>query len=219
MTCGAYIPDMDGGGRVERRRALVLVAAAGLLCGCGTASGSGAGLQGALVVELPGFVLGADSPLDPTVCDPEPSAPNVLPPALPADMGAPTKVFFQKASTTVEAYAWRMSDPPLTARDAVGQTQATMAPCDWTLTTAHDLDGDGELETPASETQEVEDWTVSRWTGTRVHRVVPGYEQVDRRLVYADDVVLQVVVRADSDDPADVAVADDYLEAVAANLG
>ncbi|RBY78408.1 hypothetical protein DQ239_07455 [Blastococcus sp. TF02-09] len=134
-------------------------------------------------------------------------------------MGAPTTVFFQQASATVEAYAWRMTDPELTARDAVEQTQATMALCDWSLTTAHDLDGDGERETPASESQSVEDWTGSQWTGTRVHRVVSDYEQVDRRLVYADDVVLQVVVRADSDDPADVAVADDYLAAVATNLG
>ena len=207
---------MDSG--VGRRRAFVLVAA-GLLCGCGTASGSGAGLEQALVVELPGFVLGADSPLDPTVCDPEPSGTNLPPPVLPAGMGAPTTVFFQQASATVEAYAWRMTDPDLTARDAVEQTQATMARCDWSLATAHDLDGDGERETPASESQRVEDWTGSRWTGTRVHRVVSGSEQVDRRLVYADDVVLQVVVRADSDDPADVAVADDYLAAVAANLG
>ena len=70
-----------------------------------------------------------------------------------------------------------------------------------------------------SEVQTVEPWSGSGWEGVRIHHVVPGQEQTDRRLVSEGDVVLLVVMRADRDGPEILAPADDFLEAVAENLG
>ena len=78
-----------------------------------------------------------------------------------------------------------------------------------------DTDGDGRLDSGSSDIQSVEPWSGHGWEGVRIHRDA-GSEQTDRRLVRADDVVLLVVLRADD---GDLAPADDFLEAVAENLG
>jgi hypothetical protein len=52
----------------------------------------------------------------------------------------------------------------------------------------------------------------------RIHRVVSGQMQTDRRLVHRDGVVLLVVLRADTD--AEIpGTADDFLAAVVQKLG
>jgi hypothetical protein len=105
------------------------------------------------------------------------------------------------------------------AGSLVDDVVMSAAACTWSHAGMRDLDGDGVPETPSTEEQRVEPWSGAGWQGLRLVRTTPGTEQVDRRLVRADDVVLLVVVRADGDDPGLLASAEDYLSAVAEALG
>ena len=192
----------------------VVVAVA--LSGCGS-TGSG-DLRESLTVELPGFVAVAARPTPATLCDPDPTRPDVTPPGLPDELGTPVAVQYQSAPVTLEAYAWTAPDPD-EAGSLIDTVVTSAAACAWSRAGLRDLDGDGSPETPSTEEQRVEPWSEAGWEGLRILRTVPGTEQVDRRLVRADDVVLLVVVRADGDDPALLASADDYLSAVAEALG
>jgi hypothetical protein len=126
-------------------------------------------------------------------------------------------VNYQTAPTTLEAYAWA-TDGPDEAAALLDTAAEAAAACGWSIAGTRDLDGDGVPETPTTEEQRVDPWSDAGWEGIRILRTVPGTEVVDRRLVRADDVVLLVVVRADGDDPALLAAADDYLGAVAEAL-
>lgn len=186
------------------------VAVAAVLSGCGGAAGASGELEESLAVELPGFVAVAARPTPATLCDPDPARPDLTPPGLPAELGSPVAVNYQTAPTTLEAYAWATEAAALldTAAEAA-------AACGWSSAGARDLDGDGVSETPSTDEQRVEPWSGAGWEGIRILRTVPGTELVDRRLVRADDVVVLVIVRADGDDPALLAPADDYLDALA----
>ncbi len=132
---------------------------------------------------------------------------------------------FYDGLATLEAYAWRASAEAARAADleaapesdeeAAQQfvedaTRATEA-CGFELVRESDTDGDGVSDTDVSEVQTVEPWSGSGWEGVRIHHVVPGQEQTDRRLVSEGDVVLLVVMRADRDGPEILAPADDFL--------
>jgi hypothetical protein len=192
--------------------AVVLVAA------CGSVTEDPGGLGDALVVDLPGYVSAAPRPTPETLCDGNPTGGGPPPPALPQDLGIPAAAaFYETAPATLEAYAWRAS--PEEAEQVVEDATAASSACDVELFTDADTDGDGEFDTGISEVQRAEPWSGSGWEGVRIHRVVEGREQVDRRLVHSDDVVLLVVLRADTDEESDTSVVDDYLENVAEKLG
>lgn len=196
---------------VRRSAWAAATSAAVLLSGCGSAAGD---LEQALAVELPGFVAVAARPTPATLCDPEPARPDLTPPGLPDGLGAPVAVNYQTVPTTLEAYAWTTEGPD-EAQSLLDTAEAAAAACGWSSAGARDLDGDGVTETPSTQEQRVEPWSAAGWEGIRILRTVPGTEQVDRRLVRTDEVVLLVVVRADGDDPALLDPADDYLTAVA----
>jgi hypothetical protein len=188
-----------------------------LLTGCGSLFEPSPDLADALDVELPGYVAAAIGPTPLTLCDGDPSGLGPTPPVLSGDLGEPAAVFYQTAPATLEAYAWRASAEAMrpadggpapesdeeAARQFVDDAIATTGTCEFSLT---------------GESQSVEPWSGSGWDGVRVHRVVEGEQQVDRRLVSAGDVVLLVVMRADTTDAEILAPADDYLAAVAENL-
>ena len=180
------------------RRGLVLTGCvlAGGLAGCG----GGAAAQDALDVVPDGFHAVAVRPTPEVLCDPEPTNPGTPPPALPEELAGPVSAFVESASTTLETYAWTTDD----AAAVVAGAGASAAACTWT--------GQGEQ-------QRAEAWSSADWSGTRIVRTVSGTEQVDRRLVARGDVVLLVVTRTDSDDPAPLSVTDDHLAAVADRLG
>jgi len=192
----------------------VVVAVA--LSGCGS-TGSG-NLEKSLVVDLPGFVAVAARPTPATLCDPDPTRPDLTPPGLPDELGTPVAVNYESAPVTLEAYAWEAADAD-EAGSLIDTATTSAAACAWSSPSMRDLDGDGVPETPSTEEQQVEPWSGAGWEGLRILRTVPGTEQTDRRLVRADDVVLLVVVRADGDDPALLTAADDYLSAVGDALG
>ena len=173
---------------------------AGGLGGCG----GGAATQDALDVTLDGFHPAAVRPTPEVLCDPEPTTPAVVPPALPDGLGSPDSAYLESAPTTLEAYAWTAEDAD-TARALVAEATASAAACAWT-----GQNGDQQQADP---------WSTADWAGLRVVHSVPGTEQVDRRLVARGEVVLLVVTRTDRDDPASLAPADDYLAAVAQRLG
>ena len=212
---------------------LLSCAAVTLLAACGSVLEPSGDLEEALVVEPPGYHPVADGPIPQTLCDPLPSGTGPTPPALSGELGEPAAVFYATAPATLEAYAWRASaeaaraaDPETApesdeaaAQQFVDDATTAAEGCGFELFTEADTDGDGVLDTGVSEVQTVEPWSGSGWEGMRVHRVVPGEQQVDRRLVYAGDVVLLVVMRVDRDGPEILAPADDFLEAVAENLG
>lgn len=189
-------------------------AAVAVLAACGSPVEASGNLDGALVVELPGYVPAAERPTPQTLCDGGPS--GATPPALSANLGTPAALFYESGPATLEAYAWQASTEA--ARQFVDDARSAAAACDFELFTDADTDGDGALDTGFSDVQTVEQWSGSGWEGVRIHRA-SGSEQTDRRLVRADDVVLLVVMRADRDGPEIIAPADDFLEAVAANLG
>ena len=179
---------------------LITTAAAVLLTGCGDGAGaSSPDLADAITFELPGFVPVASRPEPATLCDPDPARTDTTPPTLPQDLLEPRAAFYQQQISTVEIYAWSTPE----SEKALDEATAAAAACSFAST----------------ETQTVEEWTGSGWTGIRILRMVPGTELVDRRLVRVGEVVLLVVLRADSDDPAETAPADDALAAVAGNLG
>ncbi|GAA3165893.1 hypothetical protein GCM10010531_18070 [Blastococcus jejuensis] len=214
-------------------RRLLSCAAVALLAACGSVLQPSGDLAEALVVELPGYVAAAPGQIPLTLCDPLPSGTGPTPPPLSGELGEPAAAFYQTAPATLEAYAWRASaeaaraaDPDAApdsdeeaARLFVEDARSAAAGCEFELFTDADTDGDGMLDTGTSDVQSVEPWSGSGWEGVRIHRVVSGQEQTDRRLVYAGDVVLLVVMRADRDDPEILAPADDFLEAVAERLG
>jgi hypothetical protein len=192
-------------------------AAVALLAACGSVvEPFGDRPETALVVDLPGFVPAAARPTPETLCDGIPTGTGATPPALSGALGTPAAVFYETARTTLEAYAWRASAEA--ARSFVDDATAASGPCDFQLFADADTDGDGDLDSGTSDVQSVEPWSGSGWEGLRIHRDA-GSEQTDRRLVRADDVVLLVVLRADTSAPEDLAPLDDFLEAVAANLG
>ena len=180
-----------------RRRTVTGLALAGcVLAGCG----GGASTRDALDVVPDGFHAVAARPTPEVLCDPEPTTPAMPPPTLPEELGTPDAVDFESAPTTLEAYAWTTDD----AATLVAEAGAAAAACTWST---------------QGDEQQADAWSSGDWSGTRVVRTVPGTEQVDRRLVARGDVVLLVVTRTDSDDPAPLSVADSYLTAVAARLG
>ena len=191
-------------------------AAVAVLAACGSPVEASGDLAEAMVVDLPGYVSAAARPTPETLCDPLPSGTGPTPPALSAELGQPAAVYYQTAPATLEAYAWQASTEA--ARQFVDDARSAAAACDFELFTDADTDGDGALDTGSSDVQSVEPWSGSGWEGVRIHRV-SGSEQIDRRLVRADDVVLLVVMRADRHGPEILAPADDFLEAVAENLG
>jgi hypothetical protein len=207
--------------------------ALGLLAGCGGSSaGATSDLDTALDVELPGFVSAAVPQAPTTLCDADPSGTGPTPPAFPAELGTPAAVFFQTAPATPEDYAWRASaeavqqaDPEAApesdaeaAQAVVDAATAAAARCTFQVSTELHTDGDGIPDGAGTDGQSVDAWSGSGWTGVRIHRVVTGQEQTDRRLVRSGDVVLLVILRADRDDPEILEPADDFLEAVAHNL-
>jgi hypothetical protein len=200
-----------------RRLAAIPVLALGVLAGCGP-SATTVDLDKALTVELPGFVSAAGRGTPTTLCDAEPTGTGVTPPSLPAELGTSATVFYEQAQSTVEAYAWPAVSAEA-ARQMVDEAASAASECEFELSTDADTDGDGALDTGVSEVQTVEPWSGSGWEGVRIHRVVSGQEQVDRRLVHRDAVVLLLVLRADTDDPVVLTSADDFLEAVAEDLG
>jgi hypothetical protein len=125
-------------------------------------------------------------------------------------------VFYESGPATLEAYAWQAS--AASAQQFVDDALSAAGSCDFQMFSDADTDGDGSIDTGTSDIQSVEPWSGSGWEGVRIHRDA-GSEQIDRRLVRADDVVLLVVLRSDSGDPAHLAPADEFLEAVAENLG
>jgi hypothetical protein len=180
------------------RLATAAMAAAVLLVGCGAVFPD---LDEALVVDLPGFVAVAPRPEPATLCDPDPARTDTTPPGLPEDLVEPLAASnYQQQISTVELYAW--STPESEA--AIDDATTAAAACIWGPSGA--------------ETQTLEPWTGSGWSGIRILRTVEGTELVDRRLVGNGDVVVLVVVRADTDDPAETAPADDALAQVAENL-
>ncbi|WP_299956327.1 hypothetical protein [uncultured Modestobacter sp.] len=185
----------------------------GVLAGCGA---DDAGTASPLDVTLDGFHAAGDAPPPTTLCAPDPGDPVDTPPQLPAALGRPDDAFLLSASTAVEAHAWTLPDADA-AQDVVAEATAAASACTWT--SAVDLDGDGVPETVGAETQQVEEWSAGDWVGIRIVRTVAGVEQVDSRLVADGDLVLLVEIQTDSDDPADLAPADDYLAAVAERLG
>jgi hypothetical protein len=168
-----------------------------------------------------------------TLCDPEPSGTGLTPPALSGELGEPAAVFYETGPATLEAYAWRASAEAMretggepapdsdedAARTFVDQATSAGQACAFEVTSPSDTDGDGFTDSTGTDVQTVEPWSGSGWEGVRIHRVVSGQEQTDRRLVRSGDVVLLVVVRADRDDPAILEPADDFLAAVAKRLG
>ena len=191
-------------------------AAVVLLTACGSWVKPSGDLAEALAVDLPGYAAAAARPTPETLCDGLSSGTGSTPPALSGELGEPAAVFYETGPATLEAYAWRAS--PETAPQFVEAATAAAEACDFELYTDADTDGDGEIDTGTREVQSVEPWSGSGWEGVRIHREVSGREQVDRRLVHADDVVLLVIMRADTDDPEILATADDFLAAVAQNL-
>jgi len=174
---------------------------AGLLAGWVlTGCGGSAGTQAALDVTPDGFHAVAARPTPSYLCDPEPTTPPVPAPVLPEELGTPESADFASAPTTLEAYAWTTAD----AEALVAEAGAAAAACTWTA---------------QGDEQRADAWSSADWSGTRIVRTVPGTEQVDRRLVTRGEVVLLVVTRTDSDDPASLTVADTYLAAVADRLG
>ena len=171
-----------------------------VLAGCVLAGCGGAATGDALDVPLDGFHPVAERPTPEVLCDPEPTTASTPPPALPEELGTPDSANLASAPTTVEAHAWTTDD----AAALVAQAGTAAAACTWSA---------------QGDEQQAQSWSSADWSGTRIVRTVPGTEQVDRRLVARGDVVLLVVTRTDSDDPATLAVADDYLAAVAARLG
>ena len=193
----------------------------GVLAGCGTSGPRAVNLPEILSVDLPDFVPAAGRGVPNTLCDAEPTGTGATPRFLSPELHAPATVFYEQAQSTLEAYAWPTT--PDVARRFVEEAASAVDECEYELFSDADTDGDGELDTGTSDIQKVEDWSGSGWTGVRVHRVVSGSEQVDRRLAYADTpdetaMVLLVVLRADTDDESVTAVVDDYLDAVAADL-
>jgi hypothetical protein len=199
-----------------RRLAAITVLVLGVLVGCGTSPGSAVDLGQALTVELPGFVPAAPRGTPTTLCDAEPTGTGATPPSLSGELGAAAAVFYEQPQSTLEAYAWPASTEE--ARTFVDEAAAAAGECDFQLYTDADTDGDGNLDSGSSDVQSVEPWSGSGWEGVRIHRDA-GSEQIDRRLVRADGVVLLVVLRADTSDPESLAPADDFLEAVAESLG
>jgi hypothetical protein len=203
------------------RRLAVPALVVGVLAGCGSPTPRAVNLTEILSVDLPDFVHGAGRGVPNTLCDAEPSGTGTTPPFLSPELRSSATVFYEQAQSTLEAYAWPTT--PDVARQFVEEAASAVDGCEYELFSDADTDGDGELDTGTSDLQTVEDWSGSGWTGVRVHRVVSGSEQVDRRLVYADTpdetaTVLLVVLRADTDDESVTAVVDDYLDAVAADL-
>ena len=196
---------------------LLPAAAVALMAACGSVTDSSSDLSDALMVELPGYVSAAPRTTPETLCDGDPSGGGSPPPVLSGELGTAAAVFYETAPTTLEAYAWRASAEA--AEQFVNDATSAASGCDVELFTDADTDGDGAFDAGISDVQSAEPWSGSGWEGVRIHRVVSGQEQTDRRLVYADDVLLLVVLRADTDDETDTAVVDDYLAAVAANLG
>ena len=189
-------------------------AAVALLAACGSVvEPFGDRPETALVVDLPGFVPAAARPTPETLCDGLPTGSGETPPALPGDLGTPAAVFYESGPATLEAYAWQASAG--SAERFVDLALGAAAACDFEMFSDADTDGDGRLDSGSSDIQSVEPWSGHGWEGVRIHRDA-GSEQTDRRLVRADDVVLLVVLRADD---GDLAPADDFLEAVAENLG
>ena len=199
-----------------RRLAAVPVLALGVLAGCGSPAASFVDLEKALTVELPGFVPAAARGTPTTLCDAEPTGTGVTPPSLSGELGASATVFYEQAQSTLEAYAWPAS--PEAARQFVDSAASAASGCDFQMFSDADTDGDGRLDSGTSDVQTVEPWSGSGWEGVRIHRDA-GSEQTDRRLVYRDGVVLLVVLRADTGSPESLAPADDFLEAVAEDLG
>jgi hypothetical protein len=196
---------------------VIPVLAVGVLAGCGTSAASTVDLDEALTVELPGFLPAAARGTPTTLCDAEPTGTGATPPPLPGELGTSAAVFYEQAQSTVEAYAWPASAEA--ARQFVDEATTAAEACDFELFTDADTDGDGALDTGISDVQSVEPWSGSGWDGVRIHRVVSGQEQTERRLVHRDGVVLLVVLRADSDDSETLAPAADFLDAVAQKLG
>jgi hypothetical protein len=177
-------------------------------------------------------VSAAARPTPATLCDREPSGTGATPPVLPVTFGEPAAAFLQTAPATLEAYAWRATveaaqeaDPAAApgsgaeaARDFVDAAAAAASACSFQLTTELHTDGDGIADGTGTDAQSASPWSGSGWEGVRIHRVVTGQEQVDRRLVRSGDVVLLVILRADRDDAESLDPVDDYLEAVAENL-
>ena len=194
-----------------------VIVALTVLAGCGSAAEPAGDLAEDLVVELPGYVPAAARPTPETLCDGEPSGTGPTPPALSTDLGPAAAAFYETAPATLEAYAWRASAEA--ARQFVDDATTAAQACDFELFTDADTDGDGSFDTGTSDVQSVEPWSGAGWEGVRIHRVVSGEQQTDRRLVHAGDVVLLVVLRADDDGPEILAPADSFLEAVADNLG
>lgn len=212
---------------------LAAALAVGLLAACGSGAQASGDLADALVVELPGYVAAAAGPTPETLCDGEPSGTGPTPPALPGALGTPVAAFYESGPATLEAFAWPASadavqaaDPEAdpasdaeAARQIVDAATAAAHSCRFELFTDADTDGDGRIDTGGSDIQSVEPWSGAGWAGVRIHRVVSGGQQTERRLVHAGDVVLLVVLRADSDAPESLAPADDFLQAVAEHLG
>jgi len=189
-----------------------------LLTACGSLLEPSGDLSDAMDVELSGYVAAAARPTPQTLCDAEPSGTGPTPPALSGDLGEPAAAFYETAPATLEAYAWRASAEAArtagtgtapesdeeAARQFVDDATTAAAACGFDLST---------------DVQSVEPWSGSGWEGVRIHRVVSGEQQIDRRLVSTGDVVVLVIVRADSTDPEILTPADDFLADVAENLG
>jgi hypothetical protein len=185
----------------------------GLLAGCG-----GEDTGDALDVPLDGFHPAADRPTPTTLCAPDPADTSYSAPGLPAALGAVSDAAsFVSAPAALDAFSWRAEDAAAARAVVAGATTAASA-CTWTSSSDHDLDGDGVAETPGSEVQEAGEWSSEDWSGLRITRTVAGTEQVDLRLVADGETVLLVVMQVDSDDPGDLAPADEYLAAVAERL-
>ena len=173
--------------------------ALGVLAACGTSAASTVDLDAALTVELPGFVPGAGRGTPTTLCDAEPTGSGATPPPLSGELGASATVFYEQAQSTVEAYAWPAASAEA-AREFVGEAAAAARGCEFELFTDAHTDGDGSLDSGISDVQTVEPWEGSGWTGVRVHREVSGPgsgEQVERRLLRSEEIVLLVVLRSD----------------------
>jgi hypothetical protein len=189
------------------RRLAVPALVLGVLAGCGTSEPRAVNLPEILSVDLPDFVQAAGRGVPNTLCDAEPTGTGATPPFLSPELHAPATVFYEQAQSTLEAYAWPTTTD--VAQQFVEEASSAAHGC--------------EYDTGTGDVQKVEDWSGSGWAGVRIHRVVAGTEQVDRRLVHADTpdetaTVLLVVLRADTDDESVTALVDDYLDAVAADL-
>jgi hypothetical protein len=189
-----------------------------LLAGCGSVLEPSGDLADALVVELPGYVAAAARPTPETLCDGDATGTGPTPPAFPAGLGEPAAVLYQTAPATLEAYAWRASAEASSAADGETAPESDDEAAQQFVDDATAAAEACAFEL-ATESQSVEPWSGAGWEGVRIPRVVPGEQQVDRRLVRAGDVVLLVIMRADTDTPAVLAAEDDFLAAVADNLG